>query len=201
MGVLGRKWTLWILREAGSRNRATFGELLRSHPRVSRRLLSKRLKELQREGYLERIASDGKPRKVGYAITEKGRDAMPLVLAFSNLVARYGEGVPVAPGLEVSVEDICFEHPEIRAARFGGGNVRREAPPTGPSRIAVMVYKDHCEKCQGNLPAAAEAYTCSFSCTWCPACARAFGGRCPNCQGILQIRPPLPTRGPDRGSA
>jgi len=46
-----------------------------------------------------------------------------------------------------------------------------------------------CERCGAALTHDAAACICSFECTFCPACARQFGGACPNCGGELLTRP------------
>src|SRR5579863_1199614 len=98
IGVLGKKWTLLIIRQVAAEERPSFSQLLRAHHRLSRRILSMRLKELQREGYLEKLVSDANPRRTAYLLTDKGRDALPLLYAFSDLVRVYGEGVSVTRG-------------------------------------------------------------------------------------------------------
>jgi hypothetical protein len=46
-----------------------------------------------------------------------------------------------------------------------------------------------CERCQAQLDPRGDAYICSFECTFCPACTKAFDGACPNCGGELVRRP------------
>jgi uncharacterized protein len=46
-----------------------------------------------------------------------------------------------------------------------------------------------CEKCELPLSLDAEAYICSFECTFCAKCTLAMNGRCPNCSGELLRRP------------
>jgi len=193
IGVLGKKWSLLILRQVANDERASFSVLLQSHHRLSRRILSLRLKELQVEGYLEKIISHANSRRTSYILTEKGRDALPLLQAFSSLVKRYGEGVPVLKGRNVPVEDVCFAHPEIRSRDTSSlGTVPAGLDPFSHMPPKVAMYKDHCEKCRTGLAADSEAYVCSYECTWCRSCAEGFGWRCPNCQGRLQPRPRLP---------
>ena len=52
-----------------------------------------------------------------------------------------------------------------------------------------MTMKEACEKCRAPLAPAAEAYVCSYECTFCGACAAAMVGVCPNCGGELLLRP------------
>lgn len=46
-----------------------------------------------------------------------------------------------------------------------------------------------CEKCQAALAPAAEAYICTFECTFCANCTAAMKNVCPNCGGELVRRP------------
>ena len=46
-----------------------------------------------------------------------------------------------------------------------------------------------CEKCGADLPHDAEAFICSYECTFCPACTKAMDNVCPNCSGELRRRP------------
>ena len=46
-----------------------------------------------------------------------------------------------------------------------------------------------CEKCGARLELGAEAFVCSYECTFCPACTDQMSGRCPNCGGELLPRP------------
>jgi DNA-binding winged helix-turn-helix (wHTH) protein len=52
-----------------------------------------------------------------------------------------------------------------------------------------LAMKGSCERCNGALPHGAVALTCSYECTFCAGCARAFDHRCPNCGGELVRRP------------
>jgi uncharacterized protein len=47
-----------------------------------------------------------------------------------------------------------------------------------------------CEKCGKALPHdSANAYICSYECTWCGGCTEAMHRTCPNCGGELVQRP------------
>ena len=68
--IIGGKWTVLIIRDllAGPRR---FGELERSLDGISPRTLAIRLKELEREGILERDCTSGPAHPV-YKLTDKG---------------------------------------------------------------------------------------------------------------------------------
>ncbi|WP_397608406.1 GNAT family N-acetyltransferase [Silanimonas sp.] len=55
----------------------------------------------------------------------------------------------------------------------------------------MLAMRPNCECCDTDLPAdTAGAWICSFECTFCASCALGpLAGRCPNCDGGLQMRP------------
>ena len=54
----------------------------------------------------------------------------------------------------------------------------------------ALVMRGSCERCQAELPSdSAEAYICSYECTWCGVCAATLRHVCPNCGGELMRRP------------
>ena len=54
----------------------------------------------------------------------------------------------------------------------------------------MLALKPNCECCDKDLPPDAGARICSFECTFCPDCAeRRLNGTCPNCGGVLEVRP------------
>ena len=53
----------------------------------------------------------------------------------------------------------------------------------------ALEMRERCEKCGGALGLAAEAFVCSYECTFCPTCASAMSQACPNCGGELVRRP------------
>jgi len=46
-----------------------------------------------------------------------------------------------------------------------------------------------CERCGTELASGADAFICSFECTFCPACGEELSHVCPNCDGELVARP------------
>ena len=55
----------------------------------------------------------------------------------------------------------------------------------------MLQLRPNCECCNRDLAGdSADAYICSFECTFCAACASgALAGSCPNCGGELLRRP------------
>jgi DNA-binding HxlR family transcriptional regulator len=76
--LIGRRWAgaiLWALAERPH----YFAELTSSVPGLSDRLLSRRLRELEGAGLVERSVHGGTPARVSYALTEKGRSLAPVL--------------------------------------------------------------------------------------------------------------------------
>ena len=81
LGVLGKKWTLLLLRDIGFRHIGRFNRLLESIPGITPRVLSMRLKELEEEGLISKqLEKDGLQNTVHWFITEKGVDTLPILL-------------------------------------------------------------------------------------------------------------------------
>jgi DNA-binding HxlR family transcriptional regulator len=118
--TLGSKWTLLLLRDMGFLKLDRFSQFLKSNPGLTPRVLSRRLREMQTEGLVVRRADGGEVR---YTLTERGADAIYILLAF----LRYG-----------------LKHPPQHAHETGGARpgdsdrtesgprvVRRSATPGG----------------------------------------------------------------------
>lgn len=96
--LLGDTWTLLIVRDLADGARR-FGELEQSTG-ISPRVLSGRLKELERQGVVNRRIFAAVPPRVDYDLTAKGEAALPLIEA----LRQYGE-TWVPP----SADDPCVE--------------------------------------------------------------------------------------------
>ena len=77
---LGRLPEGSILRQEALAERAHYyAELTQVVPGLSDRLLSRRLRELESEGLVERSVHPGTPPRVSYALTEKGNALRPAI--------------------------------------------------------------------------------------------------------------------------
>jgi DNA-binding HxlR family transcriptional regulator len=80
IGLLGRRWTARILADIGFRGTNRFGELIRSNPGLSRRLLSRRLRELEAEGLI--LRKETMSKIVKWSLTSKGSEMLPILMEF-----------------------------------------------------------------------------------------------------------------------
>ena len=71
MQQIGGKWSTLLL-EALAHRPYRFGELRRKIPDISQRMLTQTLRDLQRDGYVEREVFPTKPPSVEYSLTEMG---------------------------------------------------------------------------------------------------------------------------------
>lgn len=78
MDRIGGTWKmpiLWRLKDRVMR----YGELKKAIPRISHKMLTTQLRELEEEGFVHREVYAVVPPKVEYTITERGRRAMRVV--------------------------------------------------------------------------------------------------------------------------
>lgn len=86
--LIGKRWTgaiVWALTERPQR----FGELSKAVPGVSDRLLSRRLRELEDEGLVEREVEPGSPVRVTYSLTEAGVGLRPAIAELKAWAVRH----------------------------------------------------------------------------------------------------------------
>ena len=85
--ALGDRWTPLVIREM-SVGATGFNEIHRGIPRISRTLLSQRLRAMERRGLLSREpAAQGK--SVRYTLTEAGQALVPIVWSLGQWAAQY----------------------------------------------------------------------------------------------------------------
>jgi DNA-binding HxlR family transcriptional regulator len=88
LDVIGGKWKPLILWHLGD-NVMRFGELQRSLPGVNAKMLTKQLRELEKDGVIRRTVYPEVPPRVEYAITEFGRTLIPILQALCAWGALY----------------------------------------------------------------------------------------------------------------
>lgn len=77
------KWKctiLWWLRRGGKR----FGELMQLIPRITQKILTQQLRELEKDGLIERQVYKEKPPRVEYSLTQSGETLRPILQAMCN---------------------------------------------------------------------------------------------------------------------
>src|SRR6188472_2939132 len=77
--VLGRRWSLLILKNLCNREAIRFNELKRSLSGISSTVLSDRLLELEREGLISKKIYPEIPLKVEYSITPQAKELEAII--------------------------------------------------------------------------------------------------------------------------
>jgi DNA-binding HxlR family transcriptional regulator len=88
--LIGKRWTgaiVWALTERPLR----FGELVKAVPGLSDRLLSRRLRELEEKGLVEREVEPGSPVRVTYSLTEAGAGLRPAIAELQLWARRWNK--------------------------------------------------------------------------------------------------------------
>lgn len=83
LDVIGGKWKPIILCHLGEGPMRT-GELNRAIPNISQRVLTKQLRELQKDGIINRKVFGEVPPKVEYSLTDQGRSLREILVAMSD---------------------------------------------------------------------------------------------------------------------
>ncbi len=117
--LLGARWSGAILRAlfTGSHR---FADIRAAIPGVSDVMLTRRLRDLEDAGLIEREVIPASPVHVEYHLTEMGRDAAPVLDA---VIAWSHRWIPVPPGGDEA------SHPAAQYAPPDGGSL----PATHPS--------------------------------------------------------------------
>ena len=89
LGVLGKKWTILILRDIGFLKINRFNRILESIRGLTPRVLSMRLKELEKKGFIECIVEKRSPIMVQWQLTDKGKDTMPILMQLTAFGSKW----------------------------------------------------------------------------------------------------------------
>lgn len=90
MEIIGSKWTALILRDLSSGPKR-FSELEKSVGNINPRTLSQRLDDLEQHAIITKTSFAEVPPRIEYALTEKGKDLVPVLRAMSTWGDKYYE--------------------------------------------------------------------------------------------------------------
>jgi DNA-binding HxlR family transcriptional regulator len=88
LGVIGGRWKAVVLYQLRSGTKR-FGELRRLMPRVTQRMLTLQLRELEEDGLVRRTVFAEVPPRVEYELTAFGRSLEPILQAMCEWGMRY----------------------------------------------------------------------------------------------------------------
>lgn len=87
--VLGRRWSLHILKNLTTHGTVRFNEIKRLIPEISSTVLSDRLLELEREGLISKKIFAQVPIKVEYSLTPQAKELQPILHQLNNWVVKW----------------------------------------------------------------------------------------------------------------
>lgn len=76
-----------------------FGELKKLLPGVSEKVLTSQLRELERDGIVERLSAQTIPPRVDYMLNAAGRELIPVMQAMCDWAVKYYGMTPSLPRL------------------------------------------------------------------------------------------------------
>jgi DNA-binding HxlR family transcriptional regulator len=88
LDLIGNKWKVLILREVFVSKRR-FGELYKAIPGITQKMLTQQLREMERDGILNRKLFAEVPPRVEYSLTRYGRSLKPILNAMHHWGTRY----------------------------------------------------------------------------------------------------------------
>jgi DNA-binding HxlR family transcriptional regulator len=89
--LVGKRWTGAILRVLMD-GPLRFSEIAQAVPELSDRLLSERMKELERRGIVERTVHAGPPLRVEYSLSAMGQELEPALSELQQWAKRWLRG-------------------------------------------------------------------------------------------------------------
>jgi DNA-binding HxlR family transcriptional regulator len=113
LGVLGKKWTMLIIRDIGFLKINRFNRILESIAGLTPRVLSMRLKELKKEGFIECTEEKRLPMMVLWSLTRKGKDTMPILMQLTAFGSKWYSDVVFEDKMPRTLKEI-FPQPEAR---------------------------------------------------------------------------------------
>lgn len=78
MDVIGGKWKALILWHLGE-NTLRFSQLRKALPKITQKMLTNQLRELEEDGLVHRLVYAQVPPKVEYSLTDDGKTLLPLL--------------------------------------------------------------------------------------------------------------------------
>ena len=77
--VIGGKWKPIILYHLGQNGTHRFGEFRKAMPNITQKMLTQQLRELEKDGLIQRKVYAQVPPKVEYSLTEFGQTIIPVL--------------------------------------------------------------------------------------------------------------------------
>lgn len=119
LDIFGDQWSLLVLRDLLFREKEHYGEFRSSEERIATNILADRLQRLEGAGLIRKTGGNPRSGQQSYAVTEKGKDLIPLLLEMMLWSAKHLPGTTTPRRFLVELKkDRAWVAREIR--RRGG---------------------------------------------------------------------------------
>jgi len=87
--IIGKKFAIHVLRNMTQLNQTRFNQFLDSIEGINPKSLSRRLREMEQDGLIEKKVISGTPVKIEYFMTEKGKALKPILEQMAAFSLKY----------------------------------------------------------------------------------------------------------------
>ena len=111
--LVGKKFTIHILRNMSVLNQSHFNEFIDSIEGINPKTLSTRLREMEKNGLIERSVYPGTPVKIQYFMTKKGKALTPILDQMAAFSMQYCSKDIFKDGKPRTYKEVYSKPPEI----------------------------------------------------------------------------------------
>lgn len=111
--IIGKKFTVHILRNMTQLGANRFNQFLDSIDGINPKTLSARLREMEKNGIIERSVFPGTPVKIEYSITKKGKALKPILDQMAAFSMQYCAKEVFKDGKPRTYKQVFEKPPEI----------------------------------------------------------------------------------------
>ncbi len=95
--MFGDKWSLLIVRDLMFKKKKYYGEFLKSEEKISTNILANRLEKLEKSNIISKKQDEHHHARYIYALTQKGKDLLPMLLEMLAWSALYDDKSEAPP--------------------------------------------------------------------------------------------------------
>jgi DNA-binding HxlR family transcriptional regulator len=111
--IIGKKFTIHIIRNMSLHTQSHFNEFIDSIEGINPKTLSTRLREMEKNGLIQRSVYPGTPVKIQYFLTKKGRALTPLLDKMAEFSMQYYSKQVFKDGKPRTYNEVYSKLPEI----------------------------------------------------------------------------------------
>lgn len=92
--LIGKRWMIVVIQEVALNGEKGFNAIYRRMDKISPKLLSARLRELEKIGaIIRKVLADKAPLRTSYSLTEKGRELNEVLTLLKRWQSKYSPGI------------------------------------------------------------------------------------------------------------